>query len=122
LVIKHTEDTLDIVTEAPPTGIWRLDKSGNVAFSRYDTHRRAVESEHEAFFLRITNTGDYQYEGADLGILVTRGRLMTDDFQLTERAIAWIKGIKAQFEVAKPPAKLSPEQPIPAEIGRFKIL
>ncbi|MCB0154586.1 MAG: biotin carboxylase [Anaerolineae bacterium] len=121
LVIKHTDDTLDVVTKAPPTGIWRMDERGQVSFSRYDTHRRAVESEAEAFFLRITNSGDYQYEGADLGILVTRGRLMTDDFQLTERAKAWIKGIKAHFQVTDP-ANLTPQPSVPAEIGSFKML
>jgi biotin carboxylase len=121
LVIKHTEDTIEILTKAPATGIWRMDRDGNVAFSRYDTHRRSVESEAEAFFLRITNVGDYQYEGADLGILVTRGRLMTDDFQLTGRAKAWIRGIKAHFE-ARDPAGIQPQLPVPAEIGSFKML
>ena len=91
LVIKHTADTVEVLTGAPPTGIWRMDGEGEVRFSRYDTHRRAVESEAEAFFLRISNQGDYRYEGADLGILVTRGRLMDPDFQLNERARAWIR-------------------------------
>ena len=40
------------------------------------------ESENEAFWLRITGPGDYRYEGADLGILITRGRSMSDDFKL----------------------------------------
>ena len=52
----------------------------------------------EAFFQRISNVGDYCYEGADLGILVTRGRLMTEDFQLNDRAKAWIDGIRGQFK------------------------
>ncbi|HUF11059.1 MAG TPA: biotin carboxylase [Rhodothermales bacterium] len=118
LVIKHTEDTVDVITDAPPTGIWSMNADGNVHFSRFDTHRRAVESESEAFFLRIAGVGDYQYEGADLGILVTRGRLMTDDFQLNERARAWIHGLKGQFETAK---TLAVEQ-VPAELGAFKML
>ena len=98
LVIKHTSDTVEVLTKAPPTGIWRMDDEGEVRFSRFDTHRRAVESEAEAFFVRISNRGDYQYEGADLGILVTRGRLMTPDFRLNDRAKAWIRGIKSRFE------------------------
>lgn len=98
LVIKHTSDNVEVLTKAPPTGIWRMDDEGEVRFSRFDTHRRAVESEAEAFFLRISNRGDYQYEGADLGILVTRGRLMTPDFRLNDRAKAWIRGMKSRFE------------------------
>ncbi|MDX1522404.1 MAG: biotin carboxylase, partial [Anaerolineae bacterium] len=71
--------------------------------------------------LRISSAGDYQYDGADLGILVTRGRLMTDDFQLTDRAKAWIAGIRAKFE-AVAPTEIQPVPEIPAEIGGFKML
>jgi D-alanine-D-alanine ligase-like ATP-grasp enzyme len=97
LIIKHTEDTVEYVTEAGRSGIWRMFDNGHIKFDRMDTHRRAVESENEAFFLRITGKGDYVYEGADMGILVARGRMMTDDFKLTQRAGDWIKAIRAQF-------------------------
>ncbi len=51
----------------------------------------------EAFYLRIADAGGYRYPGADLGILVTRGRFMDDDHELGDRARAWIEGIKGQF-------------------------
>ncbi|MDA0745535.1 MAG: biotin carboxylase, partial [bacterium] len=121
LVIKHTEDTVEILTRAPQTGIWKMDDAGEVSFSRLDSHRRAVESEQEAFFLRISDVGNYWYEGADLGILVTRGRLMTDDFQLNERAKAWIRGIRSQFEARDPDVIPTPAAPA-IEVGQFKIL
>lgn len=119
MVIKHTKDTVEVITDAPPTGIWKMRRNGSIEFSRYDSHRRAVESEQEAFFLRITGPGDYQYEGADLGILVTRGRLMDDQFQLTERARTWIRGIRAHYKAELPSVR---NVPVPAEIGGFKIL
>lgn len=97
LVIKHTEDTVEYVDAAPKSGIWKIFDNGHIQFDRMDTHRRAVESENEAFFLRITNTGDYLYEGADIGILVCRGRLMAKDFKLTNRAKTWIKAIRSQY-------------------------
>ncbi|MGB0177001.1 MAG: biotin carboxylase, partial [Owenweeksia sp.] len=97
LIIKHTEDTIEYVHEAPRSGIWRMYDTGHIQFDRMDTHRRAVESESEAFFLRITKKGDYLYEGADMGILVSRGRMMTDDFRLTQRAKNWINAIRAQY-------------------------
>jgi len=80
-----------------------------------------VGSEREAFFLRISGPGDFRYEGADLGILITRGRLMTKDFKLNERAHRWIAGIKAQFvgRPVQPAAPLIPAVPTP---GAFKIL
>ncbi len=104
MVIKHTDDNVDIITEAPESGIWRLKSDGQVEYNRFDYHRRAVESETEAFFLRIQGVGDYRYEGADLGILITRGRAMDNNFQLTERTKAWINGIKAQYKAQPLPS------------------
>jgi biotin carboxylase len=98
MVIKHSEDTVEYIHEAPVSGIWNMFDNGHIQFDRMDTHRRAVESEKEAFFLRISNKGDYLYEGADMGILVSRGRMMTDDFKLSNRAKGWIKAIKGQFK------------------------
>lgn len=97
LIIKHTEDTIEYVSEAPPSGIWKMFDNGHIQFDRMDTHRRAVESENEAFFLHIAKEGDYLYEGADMGILVSRGRMMTDDFQLNERSKEWIKAIRGKY-------------------------
>lgn len=97
MVIKHTDDNVDVITRAPESGIWRLLPDGRVEYSRFDYHRRAVESEAEAFFLRISGVGDFRYEGADLGILITRGRSMDRNFRLTKRAKAWIEGIKSQY-------------------------
>ncbi len=103
MVIKHTDDTVDILTDAPESGIWRLNSDGAVEFDRFDYHRRAVDSEQEAFFLRISKPGDYRYEGADLGILITRGRAMDKRFRLNKRAKAWIDGIKGKFKAKKLP-------------------
>ena len=86
LIIKHTEDTIEYVTEAPKSGIYKMFDNGHIQFDRMDTHRRAVETESEAFFLHISKKGDHLYEGADMGILVSRGRMMTDDFKLNKRA------------------------------------
>jgi len=115
MVIKHTEDSVDIITQAPETGIYRMLSDGSVVFDRFDYHRRAVESEKEAFFLRILKPGDYRYEGADLGILVTRGRSMTDSFKLADRSKKWIKGIKSAFSARPLPSA------VPSDHA-FKIL
>jgi hypothetical protein len=115
MVVKHTDDSVDIVTHAPESGIYRMRDDGTVEYDRFDYHRRAVESEREAFFLRILGPGDYRYEGADLGILVTRGRAMDAKFNLTDRSKQWINGIKSQF-MAKPLPSAAPSEPA------FKIM
>lgn len=118
MVIKHTDDNVDIITDAPESGIWHMNKDGSVEFNRFDYHRRAVESEQEAFFLRISGKGDYRYEGADLGILITRGRAMDNRFRLTKRSKAWIDGIKGQYSAKPLPKAKTIEMADPA----FKIL
>jgi len=121
MVIKHTDDTVNIVTEAPPSGIYKIDENGEISFSRFDTHRRAVEDESEAFFLQILRPGDYQYEGADMGILVSRGRFMTDRFELNERGKKWISGIKKLFK-AEVPTNLAQVRKEVESSGGFKML
>lgn len=120
LVIKYTEDNVKIITRAPQSGIYEMKDDGSIKYSRMDTHRRAVEKENEAFFLRISRSGDYFYEGADMGILVMRGRLMTNDFKLRPRAEQWIKAIKSLYKADPivPAAELKHE----LEIGGFKMM
>jgi biotin carboxylase len=97
IIIKETGDQVELLNRAPRTGIYQLTSDGTADFRRwgYDWHWIADES--EAFYLRILAPGDYRYPGADLGALVTRGRLQTDDMQLEDRCKQWITGIRAQF-------------------------
>ncbi len=122
LVIKHTGKDVEQIKAAPPSGVWELGSDGAVAFVRQQTHRRTVRREERAFWLRIAKEGDWFYEGADLGILVTRGRLMTQGFQLTGRAKAWIRGIRVQYATGRASAARRAEQAPAVEVGGFKFL
>ncbi|MFT4733782.1 MAG: hypothetical protein ACI8UX_000414 [Psychromonas sp.] len=121
LVIKHVNDTVEFITEAPKSGIYKMDMRENIKFDRMDTHRRAVETEGEAFFLRISKSDDYLYEGADMGILVMRGRFMTKNFKLNKKAKHWIKAIRAEYKSV--PTFDTPEiHDKIAEIAGFKLM
>lgn len=122
LVIKHVEDSVEYVTEAPRSGIYKLNEDGSLNYNRMDTHRRAVETEDEAFFLRISKKGDYFYEGADMGILVMRGRFMTEDFELNNRAKSWINAIRGAYKSEPIAADTKDEHPKVAEIAGFKLM
>jgi biotin carboxylase len=125
LVLKHTGDEVRLITAAPRTGIYELDSEGRMHFVRVQTHRRTVQSPNRAFFLRISKEGDWFYKGADLGILVTRGRLMDDRFRLNTRAKSWINAVRSRFEGRAPGRLDAPPAPAPArpaEIGGFKLL
>ncbi len=97
MVLKSVADDVDVLEEAPASGLWRQTRSSGVRYERFEYRRAAVEDEAEGLFLRILGPGDYRYEGADLGILITRGRSMTDGFELTERAAEWAEGLAARF-------------------------
>lgn len=119
LVIKQTKDSVSRISDAPSSGIWELDDRLQIKYVRAQTHRRTVQSENRAFFLRIAGKGDYLYEGADLGILVSPGRFMDEEFNLTDRAMAWIKGIRSQYKSAPLLAEERADEP---EHHGFKLL
>jgi hypothetical protein len=117
-VLKQTDDETGVITAAPRSGIWRL-AGGGLEFVRRDTDWHAIASEDEAFYLRIAHEGGYRYKGADLGILVSRGRFMEEGHELTPRARAWIQAIKGSFVTAPLPQEA--EAPTPTAFG-FKML
>ena len=115
-VLKQSEDTVELITAAPSSGRWRMRGGTSIEFVRPDTDWHTVADDQEAFYLQIAGVGQYRYKGADLGILVTRGRLMDDDYELTGRARAWIDGIKGAFagapiEEEEPPPELPANEP-----------
>ncbi len=119
-ILKQTEDTVELITEAPSSGIWRMGHDDEIAYGRRDTDWHTVADGSEAFYLRIASAGGYRYPGADLGILVTRGRFLDDDHELVDRARSWITGIKSQFRSVPPPSEAPP--PVEPEPFGFKML
>lgn len=122
MIVKFTADKVEQVTAAPRSGVWELGADGSARFERVQTHRRTVQHENRAFWTRITGPGDYFYEGADLGVLVTPGRLMTEDHQLTDRAKAWLKAIRAQYQAHPLGADQTAAQARIVDVGSFKVL
>jgi hypothetical protein len=113
VLVKHTQDSVDLLTAAPHTGIYSMDASGAVAFRRWGNDWHGILDESEAFYLRIMSPGDYRYGGGDLGALVTRGRLQTDDNTLELRCRHWVDGIRTMFAGTAPDDEQPPQQPGP---------
>jgi biotin carboxylase len=120
-ILKQVEDDVERIVEAPPSGIWRMADNGAITYVRRDTDWHTVSNEREAFYLRIADAGGYRYPGADLGIIVTRGRFMDDDHELGDRARGWIEGIKGQFRSVPIDHDQPVEIPTPEPFG-FKML
>jgi hypothetical protein len=123
MVMKETDDIVQQLTATPSTGQYSLDSSGKLVFRRAALDWHQLQNEAEAFFLRIYAPGDYRWKGADLGVLVTKGRLQVDSGSgstagsagggksaLTIRARHLIDSIRAQYAgtpIAKPAAPVT---------------
>jgi biotin carboxylase len=114
LIMKEPVDSVERILEAPRTGTWHLDEGGTLGYAGVTNDWHDVTHEDEAFFLRVYGPGDYRFKGADLGILVTKGRMQTAD-GLTERCRHYIDGIRSQYT-----SEMLPEPPTVSRIGTVK--
>lgn len=101
MIVKETSPVVELLTEAAPTGQYTVDRSGALVFKRAALDWHQLQNEDEAFFLRIYGAGDYRWKGADLGVIVTKGRMQhalgNGPFSLTIRAKHLINAIRDQF-------------------------
>jgi biotin carboxylase len=96
LIMKEPTDSVERLLAAPSTGTYHLDEDGTLHFQRTVDDWHDVTHEDECFFLRVYGPGDYRFKGADLGIVVTKGRMQTGD-GLTERCRRYIGGIRSRY-------------------------
>ena len=104
MVIKETAPAVERIDTAPSTGQWYLDGDGGLQFRRASSDWHQLQDESECFFLRIYGAGDYRWKGADLGVIVTPGRLQEevrdgDETRtvLTSRARHLIEEIRSRY-------------------------
>jgi biotin carboxylase len=112
-ILKQTEEAVELITAAPTSGVWRLGEQGGISFARRETDWHGLATPREAFYLRIAGVGHHRYPGADLGILVTRGQFMNENYELLDRARSWITGIKSQFRSVAPGEEAPVTKPEP---------
>jgi biotin carboxylase len=97
LIMKEPDDAVERILAAPRTGTWNLEEDGSLKFAGATNDWHDVTHEDEAFFLRVYAAGDFRFKGADLGILVTKGRMQTAD-GLTKACRSYIDGIRAHYQ------------------------
>ena len=96
LIMKEPVDSVERILAAPRTGTYRLHKDGSLVFSHVTNDWHDVTDADEAFFLRVYGPGDYKFRGADLGVLVTKGRMQRSG-ELTDRCRQYIAGIAGMY-------------------------
>lgn len=97
LIVESLNEDSTVLTHVPRSGIYEMQPDGTVCFSRLASQPMAIADESEAFLLRTIDAGYTAVRGGSIGRLALRGRVITDDYQLTDRAKAWIKGVRALF-------------------------
>lgn len=97
LIMKEPGDKVRRILAAPPTGTYHLKDDGSLEFVRISNDWHDVTHEDECFFLRVYGPGDYQFKGADMGILVTKARMQNAD-GLTDRCRRYIEGIRGMYQ------------------------
>jgi hypothetical protein len=101
MIIKETSPAVERIDSSARTGQYALDQGGALVFRRAGLDWHQLQNESEAFYLRIYGTGDYRWKGADLGVLVTKGRLQVETASgataLTIRARHLIDSIRSQY-------------------------
>ncbi len=113
LIMKEPGDDVERILAAPETGTYRI-VDGRLEFARVASDWHELTDEHDAFFMRVYAPGDYRFHGADLGVLVTKGRMQTDA-GLTDLALAYIDGIRGLY-VGEPVQR--PETLIPMPVAK----
>jgi hypothetical protein len=106
MLIEKVDDTPGVLAHVPASGLWRMDGDGTVHLAEPAFGVEGVTGDAEAFLLRTVDAGQAPQRGCCLGRLVMRGRLMTENGRLNERARAWAHGMRAQFQLR--PAERSP--------------
>ena len=111
LIMKEPNDSVERILAAPRTGTYHLHEDGSLEFHHVSHDWHDLRNENECFYLRVYAPGDYRFKGADLGILVTKGRMQTAE-GLTLRCRQYIKGIRDMYvsePLTQPPAVMPVE-------------
>ena len=113
IIIKETRDQVELLTEAPQTGIWRLGDDAGVTVpavgQRLARHRSASRRRSTCASPGPATTGTRARTSARWS---PAGRLETDDNQLDERCKQWITGVRGQFAGTPPAAQQAPASPL----------
>jgi hypothetical protein len=109
LIMKEPNDSVERILEAPATGRYQLNDDGSLSYHQKVDDWHDITHEDECFFMRVYAPGDFRFKGADLGILVTKGR-MQNGKELTKRCREYIEGIRGRYmsePIADPPDVVS---------------
>lgn len=99
LIMKQPEDEVSLIRAVPRTGTYAVQPGGRLEFRRASLDWHGLQDDNELFFMRVYEPGDYLYKGADLGIVMTKARLQSDEPKdLTPRCRQVIDGLRGMYQ------------------------
>jgi hypothetical protein len=97
VILKYTEHTTKVTTQAPVSGVYRLMDNGRLSFVRASHNRRDALGADEAYVLRIMNKGEYAYRGADLAIMFVNQIVGKAQGKLSPAGAVWVDALKHEY-------------------------
>ena len=96
LILKYTEEPLRVITQAPVSGVYRMEQ-GRLVLEKASINRLEAALQTQVYALRILQQGDYAYEGGDLAILFLNQVIRGTEGQLNTTGLAWVAALKSSF-------------------------
>ena len=97
VILKYTDSALNIITQAPVSGVYTMGRDGQLSLKSAGYTRRDALAEDEAYILRIPQTGDYAYKGGDLAILFVNQVIRSPQGQLNPMGQQWVSALRQCF-------------------------
>lgn len=98
VILKYTDAPLQIITQAPVSGVYAMDADGTLNLKHASHSRRDALAENEAYILRIMTADDYAYKGGDLAIMFVNHVIRTLEGQLNATGEHWVGALKRSFQ------------------------
>lgn len=98
MILKYTDDTLKIITDAPVSGVYKLDSQNQLILDQAGCNRRDALAEDEAYILRIMSSGEYAYKGGDMAIMFLNLPIRTEQGKLNATGECWLNALKQCFQ------------------------
>jgi hypothetical protein len=98
VILKYLPDALQIITQAPVSGVYQLQADGSLRLKYASYNRRDALAANEAYLLRIMREGEYAYHGGDLAILFVNNVIRHSEGGLNADGERWVQALQSCFQ------------------------
>lgn len=97
VILKYTDAPLQVLTQAPVSGVYQIASDGRLTLKVAGYDRRAALADDEVYVLRIMAAGEYAYQGADLAIMFLNRVIGATQGGLNAAASQLVQALKSSF-------------------------